>query len=198
MRLRWPRFSGRPLEKVLSTDVSLARRLCGAASRSRLSRCVLSRCVLLTLFRYTQVSWEGQLGQVDTPNPRTVRNWGWRLTGVCEKSISFSYFIIVWHLDLHFISLKLRIIRIDILKKYTIILYCDIKYVPSARQLLQLFNFEFVKIFKEKKSYFPAGKWHSVDCETAIYVSRRTIRNAIAIGHYYLQKYSPSMWHDAV
>lgn len=86
--MRWPEFSGRSLEKVLSTNVSLTRRLYGAASRSRLSRCVLSRCVLLTLFRYTQVSWEGQPGQVDTPNPRTVRNCGWRLTGVCARKAS--------------------------------------------------------------------------------------------------------------
>lgn len=42
--------------------------------------CALSPRVLLTLFHHR---WAGRgLGQVDTPNPRTVRNRDWRLTGV--------------------------------------------------------------------------------------------------------------------
>lgn len=129
-------------KKYCRPDVSLTRRLCGAASRSRLSRCALSRVVCYwPFFAITQVSWEGQLGQVDTPNPRTVRNRGWRLTGVCaRKAISF----LLISTPRFTFSLNLQIIRVDIFKRYTIIWHCDIKYALSAMQLLQLSNLEFV------------------------------------------------------
>jgi len=95
------RSSDRPTEKVLSTDVSPTRRAFGAASRSRLSRCVLSRCVLLTLFHYR---WAGRgLGQVDTPNPRTVRHQGWCLTGVRAWKASFFFLISRREMTLRFV-----------------------------------------------------------------------------------------------
>lgn len=61
---------------------------------------------------FTIHRWAGRgLGQVDTPNPRTVRNWGWRLTGVCAWKVFFFFlFYVTRHLDSHSISIDLQII----------------------------------------------------------------------------------------
>lgn len=91
-------------------------KLSAAVFRSRLSRCVLSRCVLLTLFHYR---WAGRgFGQVDTPNPRTVRNRGWCLTGVRAWKAFFFLFHAAWCFDSHSILINLQIIWLDIAKKY--------------------------------------------------------------------------------